>query len=72
MAAYFSETQVTLSNGATARVTQARNGYGAVRIEWVYRGNSYLLISAHLRTHDHGVSGVPTKALVKIAGSIGS
>lgn len=68
--AYLTETRTSLSNGATARITQARNGYGAVRIEWVFHGDSYLLMSSHTRTHDHGTSGVPTSDLVKVAGSI--
>lgn len=68
--AYLRETRTTLSNGATAQITQTANGYGPVRIEWVFRGDSYLLMSSHTRTHDHGTSGVPTSDLVKVAGSI--
>jgi hypothetical protein len=59
---------VDLGSGVEARVTTPSGGLGALRVEWVVAGNSYLLLSARGTTAS-GPSGLEVGELVRMAAS---
>jgi hypothetical protein len=65
---FFSISTVPLRGGGTARTTVPKNGYGPFRIEWTHDEKLYTLLCIRGNT-SAGKSGVPLKALLKMAAS---
>ena len=61
-------TTKSLPGGTVARVTVSRGGLGPMRVEWLYRGRSYTLVSARGTTAD-GSSGPTIEDLTAMAAS---
>jgi hypothetical protein len=59
----------SLTSGVTARVTTMPDGWGPIRVEWTMGDRSYLLLTTHSLT-DQVPTGVPTKELLAMAGSV--
>lgn len=68
---FFAVRDITLTNGALARVTTPLSGYGPHRIDWLMGNKLFTLLGTRGSTNE-GDSGLPMDELIKIADSVPS